>query len=120
MSALLSKPPCRRYPACWHRVDKGYCQRLRLKLEATLGGECSFCGLTRDDGVDLQFHHHLGRDWKPRKLSWKQRLLRYRKEIRAGVLKYLACELCHEAQRGKMPRNEVTKLYEYDGENVPF
>ena len=108
----------------WHRVDKPACSRLRLRLEAMLGGACAFCGLTREDGANLEFHHPAGRDWSPRLLSWKQRLYRYKKEIEQGLL-VLACDQrgnnCHEQQRSGSARNEAAKLYEYPtDDSQPF
>lgn len=107
--------------ARWHRYQQPQLSALRAALEARLGGACSFCGLTRDDGVNLQFHHHLGRDYAPRLLSWWQRLRRYETEISAGTLKYLACDQtgnnCHEkCRRGEEP-GRPTKLYDYEHDN---
>ena len=100
----------------WHNRDHPYLQRKRLRLESLLGARCSYCGLSRDDGVNLQFHHHAGRDWIPRKLSWSMRLERYKAEIESGALLYLACDQtgnnCHEKCKGKP--HESTKLYDYD------
>jgi hypothetical protein len=112
--------------ARWHARDHPYLQRKRLRLEALLGARCSYCGLSRDDGVNLQFHHHAGRDWTPRKLSWSMRLARYKAEIATGALRYLACDQtgnnCHERCKGAP--HEATKLYDYDHDiadaNTPF
>jgi hypothetical protein len=117
----------------WHRRDAPYLRRLRLRLEALLGSRCSYCGLARSDGVNLQFHHHTGRDWhdsrgrpvSPRQLSWSMRLHRYRAEIKAGTLLYLACDQsgnnCHERCKRQAP-SQPQKLYEYDPgpSNHPF
>lgn len=108
----------------WHHKDAPRLRRLRLKLEALLGGACSYCGLSRADGVNLQFHHHQGRDWvdkhgrplSPRKLSWCMRLTRYKQEIKAGTLLYLACDQtgnnCHERCKREAP-SQPQKLYDY-------
>lgn len=108
----------------WHDIVKPHLNRKRLRLEALLGSTCSYCGLTRADGVNLQFHHHLGRDYQPRKLSWNQRLCRYEAEIKAGVLLYLACDQsgrnCHENCKRQAP-SSPTKLYDYaTTANQPF
>lgn len=100
----------------WRTVVAPHLRRKRLRLEALLGSACSYCGLSRADGVNLQFHHHLGRDYQPRKLSWSQRLCRYEAEIRAGVLRYLACDQsgndCHNRCKREAP-SSPQKLHEY-------
>jgi len=108
----------------WHKVRHPYLIRLRLRLEAMLGARCAFCGLTRADGVNLQFHHHAGRDWSPRKLSWGQRLHRYHAEIKSGAIRALACDQtgndCHNKCKREAPSQPV-KLYDYpDAANSPF
>jgi hypothetical protein len=107
----------------WHKVRHPYLIRLRLRLEAMLGSKCAFCGLTRDDGVNLQFHHHAGRDYQPRKLSWGQRLHRYHADIKSGAILALACDQtgndCHNRCKRMAPSVPV-KLYEYDPANQPF
>lgn len=117
----------------WHHEDAPYLRRKRLRLEALLGGRCSFCGLTRDDGVELEFHHHPRRRWydaggnpvSPRQLSWAQRLIRYHREIVKGVLKYLACSgdnslHCHRlADQGLLVMDEED-LEVRVSENCPF
>lgn len=107
----------------WHNRDHPYLVRKRLRLESLLGASCSYCGLTRSDGVNLQFHHHLGRDYSVNRLSWSMRLARYRQEIEAGVLRYLACDQtgndCHNRRKRQSP-NQPVKLYDYDTTNQPF
>lgn len=124
-----SKQP---YPR-WHTRDHPYLLRKRLRLESLLGARCAYCGLTRDDGVNLQFHHPFGRDWQdskghavtPRQLSWSQRLIRYAREIGGGLLT-LACDQtghnCHEEQKRllKQRGHEASRLYDYDHTNSPF
>lgn len=105
--------------------DHPYLLRKRLRLESLLGGCCSYCGASREDGVNLQFHHPLGRDWTPNKLSWSQRLVRYAREIKDGLLT-LACDQtgknCHEEQKklAKQRTHEATRLYDYDQSSQPF
>ena len=101
----------------WHKYRANYLRGLRLKLEAMLGSCCSYCGASRADGVNLQFHHHLGRAYDPRKLSWGTRLHRYHAEIKAGSLLYLACDQsgqnCHERRKRTAP-SQPQRLYDYD------
>jgi hypothetical protein len=109
----------------WHYKDGPAARRLRLRLEGLLGSRCHYCGVTREQGASLQFHHPLGRDWTPSKLSWKQRLYRYKKEISLGLLA-LACDdsgagnNCHEKQRltAKRRVREAVKLYDYDHDGL--
>lgn len=127
MSARADNPPVARLPRWqdkWHRYEHSMLVRLRLALEARLGACCSYCGLSRADGVNLQFHHHQGRNWtnrqgqpvKSRQLSWNQRLYRYRAEIKAGKLLYLACDQtgnnCHEKCKRQAP-SVPQELYDY-------
>lgn len=126
--------PTRSKPAIylrWHNKDAPYLRRKRLRLESLLGAACSYCGLTREQGVNLQFHHHAGRDWhdskgrptSPHKLSWSMRLTRYEWEIRTGVLLYLACDQsgnnCHEKCK-RQASSQPAKLYGYEETNSPF
>lgn len=82
----------------WHKYDKPYLERLRKRLEAYLGNKCCLCGLCRNDGVNLEFHHKYGKNYTANKLSLKQRLLRYKKEIDELVL---LCAECHAEVHSK-------------------
>lgn len=88
----------------WHRYRAPYLQRLRVRLELMLGGRCAVCGALSchlpGGTALLEFHHEHGRDYESRRLSWGQRLLRYRKEIKEGKIKELLCggeNGCHQA-----------------------
>jgi hypothetical protein len=132
-SALAPAPAPPPWHDKWHRYEHAHLVRLRQALEARLGGCCSYCGLSRADGVNLQFHHHQGRSWRnsqghpvtARQLSWSQRLYRYRAEIASGKLLYLACDQtgnnCHETCKRHAP-SQPQELYEYDPtpNNNPF
>lgn len=119
----VPRPP--RWQGKWQRYEHALLVRLRLSLEARLGACCSYCGLSREDGVNLQFHHHQGRNWtdkqgralSPRRLSWSARLYRYQAEIKAGTLLYLACDQsgnnCHEECKKQAP-SQPQELYDYD------
>lgn len=134
MSAHTNNPPAPRPPRWhgkWHRYEQTMLQRLRSRLEALLGARCSYCGLSREDGVNLQFHHHLGKRWtnkqglsvSSRQLSWSSRLYRYQAEIKAGELLYLACDQtgnnCHEKCKRQAPSVPQT-LYDYPKASQPF
>lgn len=103
----------------WHHSDHPYLRRLRQRLEHLAGGACAYCGATASAEVRLEFHHPLGRDWQPRKLSWSQRLHRYRKELLAGLV-VLACEECNNKERRHHGYRADSRLYEYDTTNQPF
>src|SRR4030095_9359660 len=102
----------------WHRVVKPANARLRLRLEAMLGDRCWYCGITREQGANLEFHHIHGRNWTngnggkvtARKQYWTNRLYRYKKEIIAGLIA-LACDDhgngCHEKLTAKQKLEPV-------------
>src|SRR4030095_2348482 len=94
----------------WHKVVKPANARLRLRLEAMLGDRCWYCGITRQEGANLEFHHIFGREYSSRKLSWNQRLYRYKREILQGLLA-LACDDrgngCHDKLTAKQKLEPV-------------
>lgn len=83
----------------WQAYRHDYLARRRLALEARLGACCAACGLSREEGVNLEFHHPKGRGYSARKLSWAQRLSRYAREIDQGLV-VLLCDRtgnnCHD------------------------
>lgn len=73
-------------------------QKIRDELIKKLGGFCVLCG--EDDPAKMEFDHTHGRDWTPNKLSYRQRLTRYRREAEQGLIRLL-CGTCNREQRKK-------------------
>lgn len=73
-------------------------QKIRDELLVKLGGKCALC--PEVDSEKLQFDHINGRDYKPNKLSYRQRLTTYRREVEQGKIRLL-CEPCNLSERKK-------------------
>lgn len=73
----------------WRRKAR-YLRRLRIQLIEKLGGQCAVCG----DREDLEFDHidPKTKRYSSHKLSWAQRLFRYRKEIAEGKIQLLCAD----------------------------
>ncbi len=59
--------------------------QIRQQLLALLGGKCVRCGTTSF----LEFDHPNGRAYHPRRLSHLQRMRRYRRDAKKGLLRLL-------------------------------
>lgn len=71
-------------------------KKIRAALLAKLGGKCVLC--QKDDPDKLEFDHINGRNYEPRKLSYKMRMIRYRREAAKGELRLL-CGDCNRRER---------------------
>lgn len=82
----------------WRKYHKAMCQRIAAALDARMGGCCAWHDMQDEHGEcegPLERHHPNGRDYKPRKLSWRQRLRRYEQDFAEGNL-ILLCERHHK------------------------
>lgn len=64
--------------------------RARARLVQDLGGRCAECG----SADDLEIDHKHGRDYDVAELGSAERVCRYRREARAGLLRVL-CKPCN-------------------------
>jgi hypothetical protein len=71
---------------------KKWAIRRRRELIIELGGVCKHCG--EDEYEKLTFDHIHGKDWEATGLSTDQRMCRYVREHRQGLLQIL-CLLCN-------------------------
>lgn len=67
-----------------------WAQAERLAIIERLGGQCATCGTKKR----LEIHHPDGRSYSLRELSYAQRVDRYLKEEKAGLLGVL-CRNCN-------------------------
>jgi len=68
-------------------------KKYRKMITEKLGGKCERCGTTKN----LEPHHKTPREWKSRRVWAIGRLLRYLREIAAGVPLGLLCRGCNAA-----------------------
>jgi 5-methylcytosine-specific restriction endonuclease McrA len=68
--------------------------KLRAEMIQQLGGRCVHCGRT----VDLEFDHIQPRAYAARRLSYLQRINRYRQEMSEGKIQLL-CKSCNLLKR---------------------
>lgn len=73
-----------------------YAQKIRAELIEKLGGKCVACH--EADADKLEFDHCYGRAYTPSKLSYCQRLIKYRRESELGLIRLLCAE-CNKAAR---------------------
>jgi hypothetical protein len=71
-------------------------KKIRADLLEKLGAFCVDCG--EDDEEKLEFDHIHGRHYEPRKLSYRQRMIRYRREVERGELA-VVCGDCNLKRR---------------------
>lgn len=84
---------------------------MRAEMIAQLGGKCVWCGETRD----LEFDHIQPRDYSARRLSWLQRINRYREEMKEGKIQLL-CRSCNaRKQRLDCSRDPNEELIQEGG-----
>jgi hypothetical protein len=76
------------------KYDQKELSKLSQALNEAMGNVCAWA--CSDDPCEgsLERHHPNGRDYKPRQLSWRQRLKRYWQDYREGNL-MLLCEKHH-------------------------
>ena len=91
-----------------------YAQKIRGELIIQLGNKCVSCG--ESDTAKLELDHCYGRPYTPNKLSYCQRLIRYRNEAKLGLIRLL-CADCNKAARvrgenGAHVRTEHAELVE--------
>lgn len=87
------------------------CARIRAEINEMLGGVCDLCGAEENLEVD----HPYGRDWQPRKVNRLDRLRRYLREARKGLIRLL-CRSCNATDGCKRQH----KPKPADPENAPF
>jgi hypothetical protein len=73
-------------------------KKIRADLLEKLGAFCVDCGEDAED--KLEFDHINGRDYEARKLSYRQRMIRYRREAARGELA-VVCSDCNLKRRKK-------------------
>lgn len=73
-------------------------KKIRAELILKLGAKCAKCGETEDD--KLEFDHIHGRAYDVNKLSYRQRMTRYRDEAARNLIRIL-CGVCNRAERKK-------------------
>ena len=93
--------------------------RRKQELFDLLGRECVLCGEDREER--LEFDHKFGRDYDPRKLSFRHRMNRYLKEAKDGLLRVL-CRDCNLAERKKLDSGQFvcTNAVVERTEDMPF
>jgi len=79
----------------WREKATSLYRRRRAHLVKSLGGKCRKCGSARR----LELHHVRGRDWVAAQLARHQRIVRYERDARAGLL-VLLCARCHRLEAG--------------------
>jgi hypothetical protein len=85
---------------------KQWAIRARLKLITELGGKCANPECNEEEYEKLTFDHIYGKDWEATGLSTDQRMCRYMKEHKLGLLQVL-CLTCN-SKRGD-PRDRELK-----------
>lgn len=85
---------------------KAWAIRTRLRLITELGGKCANPECNEEEYEKLTFDHIYGKDWEATGLSTDQRMCRYVKEHRLGLLQVL-CLTCN-SKRGD-PRDREIK-----------
>ena len=75
------------------RKSRARRKQYRKMITEKLGGKCDRCGGVRN----LEPHHKAPRDWESRRVWAIGRLLRYLREIEAGVPLGLLCRGCNAA-----------------------
>lgn len=78
------------------KQSKAWARRRRFELIYELGGKCVQCG--EEEYEKLEFDHIDGKDWEATGLSTDQRMCRYVKEHRLGLLQVM-CHVCN-AKKG--------------------
>lgn len=95
------------------RKVKEWARRARVRLLEELGGLCERCW--EDDKTVLEFDHISGRkSWSARGLSTDQRMGRYRREAKLGLLQVL-CACCNRQKQDEERWREYVPP-----ENCPF
>lgn len=95
------------------RRVKEWARVARVQLLEELGGRCERCW--EDDRAVLEFDHISGRrSWSASGLSTDQRMIRYRREAKLGLLQVL-CKGCNLDKQWEQRNTEVVPL-----ENCPF
>ena len=79
-------------------------KKIREALLDKLGAVCVDCG--EDERDLLQFDHINGRDYEPNKLSYRQRMTRYRREVTEGKL----AVVCGDCNLKRRKRNAAGKF----------
>ena len=99
---------------------KAWAIRTRLRLITELGGKCANpeCGETEYE--KLTFDHIYGKDWEATGLSTDQRMCRYVKEHRLGLLQVL-CLTCNSKRgcpRDRELKEKVRMIFKLGGQCV--
>lgn len=76
------------------KAAKEWAKRARFKLIHALGGVCANGDCLETEYEKLTFDHIYGKDWEATGLSTDQRMLRYLKEAKQGLLQVL-CHSCN-------------------------
>ena len=80
-----------------HTTRPALVARIRENLFAIYGPNCAQCG-TPLDSEPWEVNHIWGRDWRPQKLNFYNRHLRYWKEAQRGLID-LRCRDCNSNYR---------------------
>lgn len=80
------------------RKIKEWARKARLRLVHDLGGKCVNPDCGEDEFEKLDFDHIHGKDWETTGLSTDQRMSRYRREAKLGLIQIL-CHVCN-AKKG--------------------
>lgn len=87
---------------------KKWAVRRRRELIEELGGKCAHCG--EEEYEKLEFDHINGKDWCARGKSTDQRMCRYVKEAKLGLLQVL-CKTCNDKKGCPLSYEEEERLF---------
>jgi hypothetical protein len=97
---------------------KVWAKRTRLRLITELGGKCQECG--EEEYEKLEFDHIYGKDWEATGLSTDQRMCRYVKEHKLGLLQCM-CHLCNAKRgdpRGREMKEKIRLIFKLSNNNI--
>lgn len=86
---------------------KKWAVKRRHELIEELGGKCALCGESKYE--KLEFDHIHGKDWSARGMSTDQRMCRYQKEAKLGLIQIL-CKDCNDKKGDPLLISETERL----------